>query len=62
VTAIVFTNSSAIICLVLHGTAYCANYAATKAYNLIIAEFLWYELGRCGVDVLGFMAGPTNTP
>jgi uncharacterized protein len=46
----------------LSGTAYCANYAATKAYNLIIAETLWYELGRYGVDVLGFMAGSTKTP
>ncbi|OFW61547.1 MAG: hypothetical protein A2133_12760 [Actinobacteria bacterium RBG_16_64_13] len=46
----------------LHGTAYCANYAGTKAYNLIIAETLWYELGRHGVDVLGFMAGSTKTP
>ena len=44
------------------GTAYCANYAGTKAYNLIIAESLWYELGRHGVDVLGFMAGSTKTP
>jgi short-subunit dehydrogenase len=46
----------------MFGTAYCANYAGTKAYNLIIAETLWYELGRYGVDVLGFMAGPTKTP
>jgi hypothetical protein len=46
----------------MFGTAYCANYAATKAYNLIIAETLWYELGRYGVDVLGFMAGSTKTP
>jgi short-subunit dehydrogenase len=46
----------------LHGTAYCANYAGTKAYNLILAETLWYELGRYGVDVLGFMAGATKTP
>jgi short-subunit dehydrogenase len=46
----------------MHGTAYCANYAGTKAYNLIIAETLWYELGRYGVDVLGFMAGSTKTP
>jgi short-subunit dehydrogenase len=46
----------------LHGTPYCANYAGTKAYNLIVAETLWYELGRHGVDVLGFMAGPTKTP
>jgi short-subunit dehydrogenase len=46
----------------MYGTAYCANYAATKAYNLIIAETLWYELARYGVDVLGFMAGSTKTP
>jgi short-subunit dehydrogenase len=46
----------------MHGTAYCANYAGTKAYNLIIAETLWYELGRYGVNVLGFMAGSTKTP
>jgi short-subunit dehydrogenase len=46
----------------MYGTAYCANYAGTKAYNLILAESLWYELGRHGVDVLGFMAGSTKTP
>ena len=46
----------------MYGTAYCANYAGTKAYNLIMAETLWYELGRYGVDVLGFMAGSTKTP
>jgi uncharacterized protein len=46
----------------LSGTAHCANYAATKAYNLIIAETLWYELSPHGVDVLGFMAGSTKTP
>ena len=46
----------------MSGTAYSANYAGTKAYNLILAETLWYELGRYGVDVLGFMAGSTKTP
>ncbi len=55
---IVFLSSGS----ALHGTAYCANYAGTKAYNLIVAEALWYELGRHGVDVLGFAAGPTRTP
>ena len=55
---IVFLSSAS----AMHGTAYSANYAGTKAYNLIIAESLWYELGRYGVDVLGFMAGPTKTP
>jgi hypothetical protein len=55
---IIFLSSGSALC----GTAYCANYAATKAYNLVIAETLWYELGRYGVDVLGFMAGSTKTP
>lgn len=44
------------------GTPYVANYCATKAYNLILAESLWYELGKFGVDVLGFSPGATNTP
>jgi len=55
---IIFLSSAS----AMYGTAYCANYAGTKAYNLIIAESLWYELGRYGVDVLGFMAGSTRTP
>ncbi len=44
------------------GTAFATNYAGTKAYNLILAESLWYELRPYGVDVLGFMAGSTKTP
>jgi short-subunit dehydrogenase len=46
----------------LNGTPYAANYAGTKAYNLIIGESLWYELGKSGIDVLGFMPGITLTP
>jgi short-subunit dehydrogenase len=46
----------------LYGTAYSANYAGTKAYNLIMGESLWYELKKEGVDVLGFMPGCTRTP
>ncbi|MFO8009726.1 MAG: SDR family NAD(P)-dependent oxidoreductase [Dehalococcoidia bacterium] len=46
----------------LQGTAYTANYAATKAYNLILGESLWEELRGDGVDVLGFMPGATWTP
>jgi short-subunit dehydrogenase len=38
------------------GTALVAHYAATKAYNLILAEGLWDELRSAGVDV---EAGPT---
>jgi len=46
----------------MQGTPYVANYAATKAYNLILAEGLWAELRGKGVDVLGFMPGTTRTP
>lgn len=44
------------------GTALVAHYAATKAYNLILAEGIWDELRASGVDVLGFSPGATNTP
>lgn len=46
----------------LQGTAYVANYAATKAWNLIFAEGLWNELRGTGVDVLGYLVGSTRTP
>jgi hypothetical protein len=46
----------------MQGTPWVANYAATKAYNLILAEGLWAELRNKGVDVLGFMPGTTRTP
>jgi short-subunit dehydrogenase len=44
------------------GTSMIANYAATKAYDTVLAEGLWYELRRHGVDVLGCVAGATLTP
>ena len=44
------------------GTAMVANYAATKAYDTILAEGLWYELHEQGVDVLACVAGATLTP
>jgi len=44
------------------GTSMIANYAATKAYDTVFAEGLWYELRRRGVDVLGCVAGATLTP
>ena len=43
------------------GTPYVANYAATKAYNLLFAEALNYELKPFGVDVLALSPGPTAT-
>ena len=44
------------------GSALVANYAATKAYNRILAEGLWEELRTQGVDVLACSAGPISTP
>ena len=46
----------------MRGTALSAGYAATKAWNLILAESLWYELRDTGVDVLAVLPGPTRTP
>jgi short-subunit dehydrogenase len=46
----------------LQGTAMVANYAATKAYDMVLAQGLWYELRRHGVDVLACIAGATLTP
>ena len=44
------------------GSAMVANYAATKAYNTVLAEGLWEELRHHGVDVLACVAGATKTP
>jgi short-subunit dehydrogenase len=39
-----------------------ASYAASKAFNLVLAEGLWAELGPRGVDVIACRAGATRTP
>jgi short-subunit dehydrogenase len=39
-----------------------ACYAASKAFNLVLAEGLWAELGSRGVDVIACRAGATRTP
>jgi uncharacterized protein len=39
-----------------------AHYAATKAYNRVLAESLWSELRGSGVDVLGSVVGQVDTP
>jgi len=46
----------------LQGSALVASYAASKAFNLILAESLWEELRSSGVDVLACCAGATRTP
>jgi short-subunit dehydrogenase len=44
------------------GAPLVAHYAATKAWNWILAEGLWAELRDAGVDVLALAPGPTETP
>jgi short-subunit dehydrogenase len=44
------------------GSGFLATYAATKAFNRILAESLWYEWKSRGVDVIGCCAGATLTP
>jgi len=44
------------------GSAYISAYAATKAFNIVLAEGLWEEWRTCGVDVLVCIAGAIRTP
>jgi uncharacterized protein len=44
------------------GGAYLAAYGASKAFDLVLGEALWAELGPLGVDVLSMVLGPTDTP
>jgi uncharacterized protein len=44
------------------GGADVAAYAASKAFEQILGEGLWYELKPCGVDVLSYVIGNTKTP
>jgi short-subunit dehydrogenase len=39
-----------------------ATYAASKAFNIVLGEGLWRELGASGVDVLVSCAGAIRTP
>jgi short-subunit dehydrogenase len=43
----------------LQGTRYLVTYASSKAYELILAEGLWEELGDHGVDALAYVVGST---
>jgi short-subunit dehydrogenase len=45
----------------LYGTGWVATYAATKAFEMILAESLWWELKPDGVDVLAALPGATDT-
>jgi len=44
------------------GNPLLASYAASKAFNLVLAEGLWAELRAGGVDVVACRAGATRTP
>jgi len=44
------------------GSAYISTYAATKAFNIILAESLWDEWRTRGVDVLVCISGAVTTP
>ena len=55
------------IALVTSGAAWAggsrlAVYGASKAFDLLLAESLWAELGPQGVDVLAMVLGATDTP
>jgi short-subunit dehydrogenase len=44
------------------GGARLAVYGASKAFDLVLAESLWAELGPLGVDVLAMVLSATDTP
>jgi len=44
------------------GTGWVAGYSACKAFDLALAEALWWELAPEGVDVLALCPGGTHTP
>jgi short-subunit dehydrogenase len=46
----------------MQGSPHLSTYAASKAFNLVLGEGLWEELGKRGVDVLTCRAGATRTP
>ncbi len=43
------------------GSGFLSVYAATKAFNRILAESLWYEWKNSGVDIIACCAGATAT-
>jgi len=44
------------------GSGFLTTYAASKAFNRILGEGLWYEWKKKGVDVIACCAGATATP
>jgi uncharacterized protein len=54
---IIITASTA----AFQATPFASAYAATKGFDLLLAEGLWYELNPHGVDVLALCPGATDT-
>ena len=46
----------------MQGAPRLAAYAASKAFNTILGESLWYELREQGIDVVVSCPGAINTP
>lgn len=46
----------------LSGSPYYTHYGATKAYDIVLAEGLWFELQHDNVHVLSCIAGLTSSP
>lgn len=46
----------------LQGSGFLSTYAASKAFDTILAESLWYEWKERGVDVIACVAGATSSP
>jgi hypothetical protein len=44
------------------GTGWVAEYAAAKAFDLVLAEGLWWEWRERGIDVVALCPGNTHTP
>lgn len=44
------------------GSGFISMYAATKAFNRVLGESLWYEWKDKGLDVIACIAGSTSTP
>ena len=46
----------------MQGAGFLSTYAASKAFDLVLAESLWYEWKLRGVDVIACVAGATASP
>ena len=46
----------------LGGIANWVSYGAGKGYELLLAEGLWYELKKYGIDAAAYVVGTTETP